>query len=163
MKIITYFGFKSMTGIVSVLISVALIVGTATGMGTSQKLPRIAIEAQEAKLSPMIIGSASVFMNISNTGESGDTLLGARADIPGAVVEIHDTKDGKMAKVENIQVPSMVTVELKPGGLHIMIFHIPEDMKEGSEIKMHLLFEKSGEKELVVKIKGTDTHMHMHH
>jgi hypothetical protein len=111
----------------------------------------------------MIIGSASVFMNISNSGDIEDVLTGARVDIPDTVAEIHDTKDGKMVKVEKVSIPSKDIVELKPGGLHIMMFHMPEDIKEGFEFKMHLLFERSGEREIKVKLTGVDSHMHMHH
>jgi hypothetical protein len=154
---------KKLLSALSMIIFAVLPGGTVEGMGTPQKLPHIAIEAQEAKLSTVIIGSASVFMNISNTGESEDTLKEARIDIPGAVVEIHDTKDGKMVKAEKIRIPSRSIVELKPGGLHIMIFKMPEDVKEGHELKMHLLFERSGERQIDVKLKGSDTQSHMHH
>jgi copper(I)-binding protein len=158
-----FFSKKSLSGILSALVLTVLLHGSATGMGASQKFPNISVGAQEAQLSPMIIGSASVFMNISNTGESEDTLLKASLDIPDAIAEIHDTKDGKMVKVEKVRIPSKATVELKPGGLHIMVFHLPENIKEGYEFKMHLLFERSGEKQINVKLTGTDPHSHMHH
>ena len=158
-----YFVKKTLTGVLSVIFLAVLLHGSATGMGASKKFPNISIEAQEARLSPMIIGSASVFMRISNTGESGDTLIGAKLDIPDAVAEIHDTKDGKMVKVEQVRIPSKSAAELKPGGLHIMIFHMPEDVKEGYEFEMHLLFEMSGEKQITVKLTGVDPHSHMHH
>jgi len=154
---------KKLLSALSMIIFAVLPGGPAEGMGTSQKLPHITVEAQEAKLSTVIIGSASVFMNISNTGESEDTLIEARADIPGAIAEIHDTKDGKMVKAGKIPIPSKGIVELKPGGLHIMIFKMPEDIKEGHEFKMHLVFERSGERQIDVKLKGVDTHQHMHH
>ncbi|RJQ53436.1 MAG: copper chaperone PCu(A)C [Nitrospiraceae bacterium] len=154
---------QSATKILSVLFFIALLSGAAKGMGTSQRSPLINIEAQEARLSPVIIGSASVFMDISNRGESADNLIGAKADLPDAIVEIHDTKNGKMVKIEKVQIPSGGAVKLKPGSLHIMIFHMPEDIKEGSEFKILLLFEKSGEKQINVTVKGVDTHKHMHH
>jgi len=158
-----YFGKKPVSCIFVMLIFVILLSSTARGMGSPQKFPRIEIQAPEAKLSPVILGSASVFMSISNAGESEDTLTEARVDIPGAVAEIHDMKDGKMVKAEKIRIPSKNIVELKPGGLHIMIFKMPEDIKEGYEFKMHLVFEKSGERQINVKLKGVDTHLHMHH
>ena len=158
-----YFGKKPVSCIFVMLIFVILLSSTARGMGSPQKFPRIDIQAPEAKLSPVILGSASVFMSISNAGESEDTLTEARVDIPGAVAEIHDMKDGKMVKAEKIRIPSKNIVQLKPGGLHIMIFKMPEDIKEGYEFKMHLVFEKSGERQINVKLKGVDTHLHTHH
>jgi len=163
MKPVIHIRKKSAIQLLIVIIFIVLLSGMAIGMGRSPKFPNISIEAQEAKLSPMIIGSASVFMNISNTGDIEDVLTGARVDIPDAVAEIHDTKDGKMVKAGKIRIPSKGIVELKPGGLHIMIFKMPEDIKEGHEFKMHLLFERSGERQIDVKIKGVDTHQHMNH
>jgi len=163
MKPVIHIRKKSAIQLLIVIIFIVLLSGMAIGMGRSPKFPNISIEAQEAKLSPMIIGSASVFMNISNTGDIEDVLTGARVDIPDAVAEIHDTKDGKMVKAEKVSIPSKDIVKLKPGGLHIMMFHMPEDIKEGFEFKMHLFFERSGEREIKVKLTGVDSHMHMHH
>ena len=160
MKEFMYFIKKSTTRILSAIVLIMLLSNVSTGMGRSPKFPNISIEAQEAKLSPMIIGSASVFMNISNTGDIEDVLTGARVDIPDTVAEIHDTKDGKMVKVEKVSIPLKDIVKLKPGGLHIMMFHMPEDIKEGFEFKMHLFFERSGEREIKVKLTGVDMHMH---
>jgi len=154
---------KPAVKILSLIICIILLDGVATGMGTTQKLPHITIESQEAKLSPMILGSASVFMNITNNGGSEDALTGVKLDVPGAIAEIHDTKDGKMIKVEKISIPANETVKLKPGGMHIMIFHLPEDTKEGLEFNIHLQFERSGERQIRVQLMGTDTNMHMHH
>jgi copper(I)-binding protein len=163
METLMYFIEKPAVKILSLLICIILLESVATGMGTSQKLPHIVIESQEAKLSPMIIGSASVFMKIANSGEAEDILTGVKLDIPGAIAEMHDTKDGKMIRVEKVSIPANETVELKPGGMHIMIFHLPEDTKEGLEFNMHLQFERSGERQIRVQLTGTDAHMHMHH
>ena len=162
MKAFKHFIKKSTTGILSGIVLLMLISSPATGMSRPQQLPHISIEAQQAKLSPMIRGSASVFMNIVNSG-GADVLTGVALDVPGAIAEMHDTKDGKMVKLEKISIPANETVELKPGGMHIMIFHLPEDTKEGLEFNIHLQFERSGERQIRVQLMGTDTHMHMHH
>jgi copper(I)-binding protein len=100
-------------------------------------------------------------MKIHNTGDGDDALVGARAGIQGALVELHDTKDGKMIKKERIPVPSGSTVELKPRGAHIMIFKLPKDTKEGAELPLALLFERSGEKQVRVKVtKAPDRRHH---
>jgi len=162
METFMYIFEKPAVKILSLIICIILLDSVATGMSRPQKLPHISIEGQQAKLSPMIIGSASVFMNIVNSGGE-DVLTGVKLDIPGTIAEMHDTKDGKMIKVEKISIPANETVELKPGGMHIMIFHLPEDTKEGLEFNIHLQFERSGERQIRVQLMGTDTNMHMHH
>jgi len=95
-------------------------------------------------------------MKIDNAGNGDDTLLGARADIPGTITELHDVKDGKMVKREKISIPAKSVVELRSGGPHIMVFKIPSDMRdESQEFTVLLAFEKSGEKRVSVSfVKG---------
>lgn len=134
---------------------------TAGAMGGAPKAPEITIEAPEAMLSPALLGVASVFMKIVNSG-GPDTLLAARVNVPKAVVELHDVKDRRMVKVDSIKIPKRSTVELKPGSLHIMIFELPKDIKEGSKLVLTLVFEKSGEKQVAVEIASMSGQM-MHH
>lgn len=129
--------------------------------GCADKAPDIRIEKASAQSSPAMLGVASVFMNIVNTGGK-DVLLSARTDSKGTVTELHDMKQGKMVKVERINVPSRGIVELKPGSLHIMIFGLPKDVKPGSNIRMHLVFEKAGELALTVAWESNRGHQMGH-
>ncbi len=115
-----------------------------------QGAPEITIDGQEAIVSPIFVGAGSVFMRIVNAGSGDDTLLAARADIPGTVVELHDFQDGRMVRTGSISIPSGSTVRLRPAGPHVMIFKLPKDIKKGSGFKLTLTFEKSGEREIVI-------------
>lgn len=138
--------------------------GVAIGMGSSPRAPQIRIEGQEANLSPVMLGVGSVFLKIENSGSGDDNLVSARISIPDTVVELHDVKGGRMAKVEKIPIPSGSVVELKPKSLHIMIFKIPADIKEGYGFTLYMMFEKSGEKQVPLRFaKSTDTHKHSGH
>ncbi len=127
------------------------LINNAAGMGNSPKTPIITIHDQHAKLSMSMIGVAAVFMKIENSGEGDDNLISARISIKDTITELHDVKDGKMIGIEKIRIPAKSTVELKPKHLHIMLFKLPKDMKEGDEFTMHLSFERSGEKSVNVK------------
>ena len=149
----------------AVLLVIPLIVilpGIAIGMGVSPRVPQISIQGQEARLSPAMLGVGSVFMKIENSGNGDDNLLSARAGIPGSVAELHEVKDGRMAKTEKIPIPARSTVELKPKGLHIMIFKMPKDIKDGHEFALYLMFEKSGEKQVPLKFTRTSDSAHHH-
>jgi len=142
---------------------VAISAGLAIGMGTSAQMPDIRIDDVKAYISPMMSNTASVFMKITNTGKGSDNLTGASvAEMPSAVAELHDVKDGKMAAVKNIPIPSEEVVELKPKSLHIMIFKLPKGTKAGTEFTLKLKFERSGEKALKIKLTEPVTDMHMH-
>ena len=129
-----------------------LVVIVVAGAGCTAQPPQIIIEGQYANLSPIFIGAGSVFFKIKNTG-GRDALVGAAVAIPDTVIELHDVKDGRMVRVNKIVIPSRETMELKPGGHHIMIFNMPRTMQEGSELTLTLRFERSGEKRVLVRFE----------
>ena len=120
-------------------------------MGSSPGIPQIKISGQDARLSPVMIGVGSIFMKIENSGNADDSIVNARLALLGTVTELHDIKDGKMVKIDRINIPAGSAVELKPKGLHIMVFKMPETIKDGSEVTLHLTFERSGEKQVTLK------------
>lgn len=117
----------------------------------SQKPPDIQESDIIALPSPVLKGVVSVFMRISNNGGK-DYLIGARTDINGSIVELHDVKDGKMVKVRSIKIPSKDKIEMIPGGMHIMIFNLPDNIMNGAEMDLYLRFEKSGERKVKLKV-----------
>lgn len=133
-----------------------------------QGTPAIAVASPEARISSMIVGSGSIFVEIVNAGTGDDRLRAAHAEIPGAVTEIHDVQEGKMIKVDSIRIPAKSTVVLKPGSFHIMLFNMPKDVKEGYEFTLELVFEKTGALKLPLKLSANmpmgnrDHEMHSH-
>jgi len=133
-------------------IQAALVVSLLGGTACSPGVPRIMVEEPEAKLSPVMLGVASVFMKIVNSGNGDDRLLSARTDISGAMTELHDEQDGKMTIVSSMDVPANSTLVLRPAGKHIMIFRIPRTMKAGAELRIILTFKRSGERTVTIKL-----------
>lgn len=94
---------------------------------------------------------AAVFMVILNDGKGGDTLKGCSVmENPDIVCELHDFVDGRMKMVQSIEIPPAETVELKPGGRHIMLIGAG---KSGlKKITLALSFAKSGKREVVTEL-----------
>ena len=136
----------------TVMLSVLLLTFVLFGSGCRSGDPSLEIESSQALLSPLIIGSGSVFLNIVNSGNGPDRLTSARVDLPGTLTELHDMHDDKMVRTEYILVPPRGALRLRPAGPHIMIFRLPKDMKEGSVIPLILFFERSGQKKVSVSI-----------
>jgi copper(I)-binding protein len=116
--------------------------------------PHIRIDGPEARLSPMLANVCAIFLTIANPGDGDDALVDARADVPGAVTQIHAVRDGRMVESGKLVVPAKGVLELKPGGLHIMVFNLPKDSGAGFEFTLHLQFQRSGEKRTSVRIRG---------
>ena len=138
-------------------IRAVLVVSLLGGAACSPGVPQVLVEEPEAKLSPVILGVASVFMKIVNSGNGDDRLLSARADIPGALTELHDEKDGKMTTITSMDVPANSTLVLRPAGKHIMIFRLPRTMKAGTELRILLTFKRSGERTVIIKLTNYAT------
>jgi copper(I)-binding protein len=102
-------------------------------------------------------GNSAVYMVIHNDGPVGDRLVGAVADVT-KTVELHQTKmEGGMAQmmpVAGIDVPARGMVELKPGGLHVMLIGLKRDLKAGDKFAVTLKFQKSGEVKLTVGVRA---------
>ncbi|HRP74140.1 MAG TPA: copper chaperone PCu(A)C [Rhodocyclaceae bacterium] len=71
-----------------------------------------------------------------------------------AVVEIHEmTMDNdvmRMRAIESLDLPAGQTVELKPGGYHVMLIDLKAQAKEGDTIPVTLIVEnKDGQRETI--------------
>lgn len=70
------------------------------------------------------------------------------------VVEVHEMtmQDSvmKMRQIPGLDLPAGKTVELKPGGYHVMLMDLKQPMKEGDTVPLTLVFEgKDGKRESV--------------
>lgn len=110
--------------------------------------PDITVDGAWGRQSPSMATTGAFYMNIVNKGGT-DRLIGAATDACGAV-ELHESvmdDNGVMSMhpLENgIEIPAGKTVELKPGGMHVMCINKKVDFISGSEITLSLEFEKSG-------------------
>ena len=86
--------------------------------------------------------TTGVFAKITST--QGGRLLSVASPLAG-VAEIHEmAMDGnvmKMRAVTAVDLPAGKTVELKPGGYHVMLMDLKQPLKEGESIPLTLVFE----------------------
>ncbi len=68
----------------------------------------------------------------------------------------HTMTDGvmRMRQVEAIELASKGHTELKPGGLHLMIFGLKRMVKKGEMIPIKLTLKTAGEVEIKAKVGG---------
>lgn len=128
----------------SIAFAAALVLGLSAA-GTALAAD-IEVANSFMRAAPVVGGSGAAFMTIVNHG-GADRLLAAEADI-SKTVELHThVKDGdvyRMRKVDSLAVAERGTVELKPGGDHIMFIGLKAPVKEGGSVPVTLKFEKAG-------------------
>lgn len=100
---------------------------------------------------------AAGYLKIANKGTAADRLTGGSFERVGKV-EIHTMIDDggimKMRPLETgLEIRPGETVELKPGGLHLMLMGLSAGFKEGEAIKGSLTFEKAGSIDVVLTVK----------
>ena len=91
---------------------------------------------------------AGGYLKIHNMGFEPDRLVGARSELSEkAELHAHTMSDGvmRMRQVEAIELPAKSRTELKPGGLHLMLFGLKKPVPKGGKIPVVLKFEKAGE------------------
>ena len=125
-----------------------------------------AVHAHEFKLGAITIGhpyarataagqtTGGWFLKLVNTG-AADTLLAASSPV-AARVELHSMRmDGdvmQMRQVDAVALPAGKTVELKPGGWHLMFVGLKAPLKAGDKFPLKLKFERAGEVEVTVNV-----------
>lgn len=98
------------------------------------------------------------YLTLRNPGPVADRLLGARS--PAAErVELHSmAMEGdvmKMRPVDAVDVPAGGSVELKPGGLHLMLLGLKKPLQPGQSVPLTLRFEKAGEVPVQLQVQGS--------
>jgi copper(I)-binding protein len=87
------------------------------------------------------------YLTITNKGAESDRLIGGSA-APASRFEVHTTviENGvaKMRPVSGLEIKPGETVELSPGGMHVMFVGIKQPLKQGQTVKGTLVFEKAG-------------------
>jgi len=133
----------------------ALILGLflgLSGLGLALAQPKIEVKDQWVRLVPPNAKNTAAYMKIENKGTEADKLVDASNNV-SKITELHETVGGKMRRVDAIVIPAGKTVELKPGGLHVMIIDLKEPLKEGQTVEIILRFEKSGEIKVQAPVK----------
>ncbi len=110
---------------------------------------------------------AGGYLKIVNHGTTAERLLKADSSIAGHV-EIHEmTMTGGVMKMRpvtgDIVIKPGESVELAPGGLHMMFMNLKRPLKQGETVKATLAFEKAGPLEVVFMVNAlgaTSTHKH---
>jgi copper(I)-binding protein len=127
----------------------------------------ISVHAHEYQLGAIVIGhphaaatvagqtSGGGFMKLVNQG-AADRLLSASATVCERI-EMHTMRiEGdvmRMRQLDTIELPAGKTVELKPGGLHLMLVGLKAPLKAGESFPLKLKFEHAGQLTVEVKVE----------
>jgi len=144
---------------------------TAAVIGALLSLAAAAASAQTTVKDAWIRGTVAqqkatgMFAQISSA--QGGRLVGASSPVAG-VVEVHEmAMEGNVMKMralaDGLALPAGQTVELKPGGYHVMLMDLKQPLEAGSTVPVTLVFEGADKKresvELQVPVKAMNAAM----
>lgn len=135
-----------------VIVATSLLL-TACGGGDSG----ITVNEPWARSSPMMERAGAAYMVLENSGSEDDKLVSVTTDV-AMMVELHETKEVngmmEMAPVSGgIVIPANGQVELKPGGYHVMLMQLNEELVAGDTINLTLQFENAGEMQITAEVR----------
>lgn len=98
------------------------------------------------------VPNSAVFMKIKNNDAKAIKVVSADASSVANKVELHThIKEGqmmKMMKVPSFEIPANAQIELKPGGDHVMLMGLKNELKAGDKISLKLDFSDNTSVEL---------------
>ncbi len=140
----------------------------------------MAMDAPMLAMAPVVAGSLEIsngytratlpkapvgggYITIVNTGAEADRLISASSAF-ARTVSLHEMKmDGAMMKMaempDGIEIPAGGTVNLAPGGLHMMFIGLTQPFVEGQSVPVTLVFEKAGTVEIQLTVGAINADM----
>ena len=107
---------------------------------------------------------SAAYMSIKSTKPL--KLVKAETTVAG-IAEIHNMtmKDGVMEMKAELafNVPAGKTIELKPGGMHIMLMQVAKPIKAGDKVPLKLTFDTGGGNSRVVNVEAIARAQSAHH
>ena len=139
------------------LLVISLMVIALSACQSAPEGPQIEVSGVWGRPSPMTAGNGATYFLIENTGSEDDRLISATSNVSD-VVELHDmTMDDGVMKMFHVEegyvIPAGGSVELKPGGKHVMFIGLHDKLEVGQMVTVELEFEKSGKMTVEAEIR----------
>jgi len=113
-----------------------------------------------APTTPPRAQAAVVYLTIENGTSEDDRLVDVMADRCGTI-ELHATQIDenrimrmRLAEPELLAIPSGGTMEMIPGGLHVMCINPPTPFAKGETLNLTVVFEKAGSFEITTPVEN---------
>ena len=130
----------------------------------------MSVEHAWSRATPSAAPVAGGYLTIRNSGKAADKLIGGSSEISQAV-EVHEMalNNGVMTMrslASGLEIKPGESVQLQPGGYHIMFTGLKRPLKQGETFKAQLTFAHAGKVDVVFTIRAMNArpeHDHSHH
>ncbi len=133
------------------VLSIVLLLSSCAGPATQ------GVEVHDAWARPAAQGgNGAVYLTIRSS--KADELVGVVADIAEAT-EMHESLMSgdvmEMHQLQSVPLQAGEEVTFEPGGLHIMLIGLKQDLKTGNEFEITLQFKNQAEVKVTIPVQDT--------
>jgi copper(I)-binding protein len=90
---------------------------------------------------------AAAYLSLTNRGSTEDTLIGVTSPYAGKVT-LHDSRlEGGLVRMEGVDrlaLPAGISIEMAPGGLHLMLTELKLALPPGEQLPLTVTFARAG-------------------
>jgi len=126
----------------------------------------VQVEGAYARAMPPGQPNSAAFMVLHNTGSATHALVAAESPV-AKVVELHThTMDGgmmRMRQVDKIELPAGQSVQLQPGGLHVMLIGLNHPLAPQEQVPLTLIYDDDSRQTVQAPVRKVQAMMMMHH
>jgi periplasmic copper chaperone A len=129
-------------------------------------IAQVEIGAPWMRATPPGAKVAAGYMTVRNRSAQPDRLVAASSPSAGAVQTHVHIKDGeilRMREVKGYDLPANGTLELRPGGAHLMLVDLKQPLKQGDTVPVTLRFARAGEVQVEFRVEPLTAQRPSHH
>lgn len=132
--------------VLAMIFSASALADAATAVTVEKPFVRKAMKAQR---------NSAAFMTLHNSGPEVAIVAAESpvADIVELHTHIHDNGVMRMRRIEKIELPAGGQVVLKPGGLHVMLLGLKQDLNDGGRVSLTLKFSDGSSKTIEAPVR----------
>jgi copper(I)-binding protein len=126
------------------------------GMLANHCVAQVQVENAWIQLAPPAATANAVYMKIHNPQLRPQTIIGLSADCCAEVMLHKTRREGDkvlMEHLEHLVIPAQASVQLAPGGLHIMLMATEEALTLESKVKITFSFGDGSTQEFDLDVK----------
>lgn len=108
------------------------------------------------RANPPARATTAAYMNLDNTTDTAIVITDVKASV-AQKVQMHSTvmehNVMHMDHMQSLEIPAKSSVELTPGGMHLMLFGVDEDMAVGKEAILTFTFQDGSQKKVTLPVQ----------
>ncbi|MFQ5581594.1 MAG: copper chaperone PCu(A)C [Mariprofundaceae bacterium] len=139
---------------------------------TAAASAEVIVEKAWVRQPPPVAETAAGYMTLSNSGDAAVEITAAGSDV-SATAEIHAMRmQGDMMHMQHLSkvtIPARGTLELSPGGMHLMLLGLKHPLQADQRVKITLYFADGGRLDIQAPVRDMrkrhrhESHEESHH